>query len=420
MKSGRVKHSLPDRATKILVQVTLEFRHLFDPDEVRSGFGTFLRAMVGLPTMDIDATTITEDGRFIGALESGVVIGGVDSYSGWLAVPGGARVPHAAVTHVGVLPTHRRQGVLSRLVAAQFDDAHKRGEIVATLRASEAVIYERFGYGVASSARSARLDRRHARLRSTVPGDDRIRLADGDATTEQLRAVIERVNSPGTVGLPAPWWELQRIRRTGGSAPIYVALHSTAAGVDDGYVVYQAEDPEHWFGSRGRTITVTEFAAATDVSRAALWRHLLSLDLVDSVVINDLALDDPIVVALEDPRAVELGPEHDETWLRLIDVEAALDARTYRDEDPVAVAVSDPLLAANSAVFQIGSKSVRRVETDPDVSVGVSALATTYLGGTRWRQLAAAGRVVEHRPGSVGRLDALFSTDRLPFAGVGF
>ncbi len=84
------------------------------------------------------------------------------------------------------------------------------------------------------------------------------------------------------------------------------------------------------------------------------------------------------------------------------------------------VAVSDPLLAANSAAFQIGSKSVRRVQTDPDVSVGVSTLATTYLGGTRWRQLAAAGRVVEHRPGSVRRLDALFGTDRLPFSGVGF
>ena len=113
----------------ILVQVTLEFRNLSDPDEVRSAFGTFLRAMVGLPAMDIDAATITEAGRFIGAFDDGEVIGGVDSYSGWLAVPGGARIPHSAVTHVGVLPTHRRRGVLSTLVAAQFDDAQRRGRV---------------------------------------------------------------------------------------------------------------------------------------------------------------------------------------------------------------------------------------------------------------------------------------------------
>jgi predicted acetyltransferase len=419
MKSPRVKRSISPRLAPILVGMSVEIRTLSTPDEVRSALSAFFRSMVGLPAWDVDATAITEPGRFIGAVDDGVVVGGADAYTSRLVVPGGAHVPHAAVTHIGVLPTRRRQGILRRLIAAQFDDFARRGEIVATLRASEAVIYEQFGYGVASSARSVRVDLRRARLRPTLPDRGQVRLVDGAVTTELVSGIADRVDSTGTIIRPDGWWELQRIRRASDSASVYVAVHSTN-GADDGYVVYRPEDPEHWFGSRSRTVTVSDFIAVDDDARAGLWRHLLSLDLVDVVAVDAVALDDPIALAVGDRRAVDLGPEHDETWLRLVDVEAALAARTYAEEDPVVVAVDDPQLPTNSGVYEIGPKSVLRVAADPDVTVGVAALGATYLGGTRWRNLAAVGQVVEHRVDAVRRLDVLFGTHRLPFSGTVF
>ncbi|GAC70481.1 GNAT family N-acetyltransferase [Gordonia soli] len=399
--------------------MSVEIRPLSEPGEVRAALATFFRSMVGLPNLEFDAVSITEPGRYVGAVADGAVIGGADSYTSWLAVPGGAQVPHAAVTHVGVLPTHRRQGIVSQLIAAQFEDFARRGEVVATLRASEAVIYERFGYGVATSARSVRIDLRRSGLRDAVPDVGEIRLADAEATTETLNAIATRVESSGTIGLPAGWWELNRIRRAAEPVSNYVAVHSTD-GVDDGYVIYRPDDPDHWFTSRERSITVTDFVAVDDQARAGLWRHLLSLDLTDAVTIESVALDDPITLAVTDRRAVHLGAEHDETWLRLIDVEAALAARSYAEEDPVVVEVRDELIPVNSAVFEIGPKTVRRVTASPDVGVDVATLAASYLGGTRWSRLAAVGRVDVQDSDAIRRLDVLFGTDRLPHSGVSF
>lgn len=399
--------------------MSIEIRTLATPGEVNAGFGVFLRAMVGLPFRDIDATEVTEPGRYLGAFDGGEVVGGADAYTSRLVVPGGARVPHAAVTHVGVLPTHRRRGIAGRLLARQLRDAAGRREVVASLRASEAVIYERFGYGVAASAHSARVRLARARLRPEVPAGGNVRLADGEAGTETFERVYARAAWTGAIDRPAGWWRLQRLVRDADPRPHYAVVHSTG-GVDDGYALYHPEDTGGWFTGADRTVRVTDLVALTDDARAGLWRHLLSLDLVDVVVFESLALDDPLPLALVDRRAVTLGEPHDETWLRLVDVEAALRARAIGDEEPVVLRVNDPLLPANDGAYEVGPKSVTRTSAPPDLAVDVATLAAAYLGGTRWRHLAAAGRVTVHDPSAVRRIDALFAVDTLPFAGTVF
>ena len=65
-------------------------------------------------------------------------------------LPGGAQVPVAAVTAVTVSPAHRRRGLLTRMMRHQLDTIAARGhESLAMLFASEAMIYGRFGYGMA-------------------------------------------------------------------------------------------------------------------------------------------------------------------------------------------------------------------------------------------------------------------------------
>lgn len=397
----------------------IEIRPLTTDGEVNAGFRVFLRAMVGLPLRDVDAAAVTEPGRYLGALDGADVVGCADSYGGWLVVPGGARVPHAAVTHIGVLPTHRRRGIVSRLVARQLRDIAARGEVVATLRASEAVIYERFGYGVAGSAQSARVTVRRAALRPEVPAGGRVRLMDGDGATGVLGTIADRAAWTGAIHRPDGWWALHELLGRTDPGPRYVVVHSTD-GVDDGYAVYHPEDTSGWFTSSERTVTVTDLVALGDTARIGLWRHLLSLDLVDVVAFGSLPLDDPLPLAVVDRRAVTLGPAQDETWLRLVDVEGALAARTFADEEPVVLEVRDPLLPANEGRFEVGPKSVERTDAPPDLGVDVTTLAATYLGGTRWRQLAATGRVTVHDPEAIERADGLFATGSLPFSGVVF
>ncbi|WP_433153514.1 GNAT family N-acetyltransferase [Actinomadura nitritigenes] len=399
--------------------MSVEFRTLTAPDEVNAAFRVFLRAMVGLPFRDVDATEITEAGRYLGALDGGEVVAGADSYTSRLVVPGGARVPHAAVTHVGVLPTHRRRGIVSRLMERQLRDAAGRGEAVATLRASEAVIYERFGYGVASSAQPARVTLDRARLRPEVPAGGKVRLADGAATVELLAGIYERAAWTGAIDRPDGWWRLQHRLRESDAVAHYVAVHSTG-GVDDGYAIYHPLDTAGWFTSSERVVAVTDFVAVDDGARAGLWRHLFSLDLIDVVAFDSLALDDPLPLAVTDRRSVALGPPRDETWLRLVDVEAALRARAFGGEEPVVLQVSDPLLPGNDGAYEIGPKGVRRTSAPAQLGADVATLAAAYLGGTRWRHLAATGRVAVHDPGAVRRIDALFAVDALPFSGTVF
>lgn len=395
--------------------MSIDIRTLTHPDEVDAAFRVFLRAMVGLPFRDIDAVGITEPGRYLGALDDGVVVAGADSYAGWLVAPGGARLPHAAVTHVGVLPTHRRRGIVSDLLTRQLKDFAERGEIVASLRASEAVIYERFGYGVATSAVSARVTVSRAGLRPGVPGGGSVRLVDAAATTDLLGGIYQRAAWTGAVHRPDGWWRLDELRRAASTTPHYVVVHG-----DDGYAVYHPENTESWFTSSERTVTVTDFVALNDRARAGLWRHLLSLDLVDVLEFTSLAVDDPLPLAALDRRAVTIGGAHDETWLRLVDVEEALRGRAYGSGEPVVLRVEDPLLPANTGRYEVGPAGVARTSAAPDLDVDVSTLAAAYLGGTRWRHLAATGRVRAHRPDAVHRADTLFAVDTQPFSGTVF
>lgn len=397
--------------------MTTQIRPL-DPSEVDEGLRVFLRAMVGLPLRDLDAVAITEPGRYLGAVEDGRVVGSADSYTSWLVVPGGQRVPHAAVTHIGVLPTHRRRGIVTRLVRHQLEDVAARGEVVATLRASEARIYERFGYGVASSSHSLRVCTVRAELRASTPAGGEVRLVD-DATIDLLAGLHDRAQQTAAIHRPEGWWRLREQQRAAARVPQYVVVHSTD-GVDDGYAAYHPEDTEHWFTSSERTITVTDLVALSPSARVGLWRHLLSLDLVDVVVLESLPLDDPLPLALVDRRAATSSGPRDETWLRLVDVEAALRARTYGHDDPVVLGVVDSLLPANSGSYEVGPKEVVRTTAEPEVVADVATLAAAYLGGTRFDHLAAIGRLDVRRPDAVRRLDVLFGGLPEPWSGTAF
>lgn len=395
---------------------------LSDPHEAQAAFNVFLRSMVGLPLRPEHAQVLVEPGRVIAAVTPGTepreVVGAVDSWSGGLlTVPGGNRVSHAAVSRVGVLPTHTRRGILSSLIRAQLEEFHAAGEVVATLRASEAVIYERFGYGVASNTTHASVDRRRASLRADLPCGGSVRLLDGADTGPLVRGLHEELRTPGHITRAPQWWAAQELARAG--QQVWTAVH-TIDGQDDGYVVYAGADPGRWFTSTERTLIVTDFVAHSMKAWTGLLDHLFGLDLVDRIEFATWPSDDPLPWALTDRRALAIDTVRDETWLRLVDVERALDTRSYNATRPVAITVQDAQLAHNNGTYLLGPDGATRTSGEGALRLDVAALGALYLGGATWWQLAQVGRVHADSQQALAAAEALFATSRLPFAGTSF
>ena len=114
---------------------------------------------------DIEAAGRTIDlNRFVVAAEGSRLVGVAGSHRFDLTLPGGGNLPMSGGAWVSVAASHRRRGLLRAMMSELDQMAAQRGEPLLGLRASEAAIYERFGFGAATRTRPIGLDRRHARI----------------------------------------------------------------------------------------------------------------------------------------------------------------------------------------------------------------------------------------------------------------
>src|ERR1700730_1803451 len=170
--------------------MTAEMGVLDGEDDLIARRNVSRTSLVGFPPLPTlppgEITKLLEPGRTIGAFVDGRLVGTADAATSGLTLPGGAIVGHAAVTHIGVLPSFTRKGIATDLVRHQLNDFAARGEVVATLRASEATIYGRYGYGVASSSQSVEVQTARAALRPDVGAGGPVRLVGAVEAWEVL------------------------------------------------------------------------------------------------------------------------------------------------------------------------------------------------------------------------------------------
>jgi predicted acetyltransferase len=191
-------------------------------------------------------------------------------------------------------------------------------------------------------------------------------------------------------------------------------------GSETGFARYRPVDTETWFVSDQRTIVVEDFFAPSTEAHLGLLRFLLGLDLIDRVTFWMLPLDDPLPWLLVDRRAARVTAVHDETWLRVIDVQQALSVRRYAGDGAVTIAVNDPLLPKNSAAFTIAPSGATPTGRHPELHVGAAGLAAVLLGGTTWHSLAAGGLARAEDPAALTVADQLFAVRDAPYAGFFF
>ncbi|WP_300015555.1 GNAT family N-acetyltransferase [Pseudonocardia sp.] len=393
---------------------------VLDPDELRAAH-TLFAAALHLDPLDDESWERRRHsylpGRTLGVSDSSGLIGTTMSFPARTAVPGAA-LPTAAVSRVGVRADRTRRGVLSELMRAQFDDAAVRGEVIATLRASEARIYGRFGYGVATRAREVTVGTRGG-LRDGAPPGGTVRMLPAGDIVAATAAVHARIALDRVGGMTRheQLWDQgigNRVRR---HEHVVAAVH-TGPGGDDGYAVAVPGGSDGGFADRA--LRVTDLHAAGVDATAGLWRFLLGLDLIGRVEGWMRPVDEPLELLLADPRDCRVTGETDETWLRILDVPAALAARSWGPGRPVRIAVRDPLRPRNEGVYRIGEGRAEPVDAAPELQCDVAALAMAYLGDRAPSQLAATGWWHVHDPAAVARADAVFATATRPWCGTFF
>jgi predicted acetyltransferase len=354
------------------------------------------------PLMDLDRFRIAVDGR--------TIVGVAGSYAMNMTLPGGATVPTGGVTWVSTALTHRRQGVLTRLMAAVHDDIHDRGEPLAALTAAEAAIYERFGYGMATRSWATSVDRRQARLQDPVPSASRrVRLLEADEARAHLPAVWERYRRtrPGETDRPEVLWDAYAARR---SRPDGAATPACYLGHRDGYAVYRVT--EQWsLGQPGHRLDLIELVALTAEAHRALWATLLDADLVGPIEMARTAPDEALPYLLTDFRALRTVSLNDGLWVNVRNLPTVFSARTYAVSDRLVVEVPDapggPVRLAIDGGPEGGN--VRRVRSRADLTLSHASMGALSLGGVRPSLLAAAGRLSGRSAEAVRRADAFFA-----------
>jgi len=399
--------------------VSWEIRTVRDLAEARHAIGAIGHYFGGWPADEEATERFTRNlplDRLHAALDDGAIIGGAGSFPFRLSTPGGD-IACAGVTVVGVLPTHRRRGVLSSLMRAQLDDVRGRGEPIAALWASEEAIYRRYGYGVAALATEMTLPRPYHLLRVPPRDDVRVRLVPLEDAAAIVPAIYERVRArtPGMLSRTETWWETRILadppdRRENGAQKNCAILERD--GEPAGYALYRVVTKWEGPANVGH-VTVME-AVAEEGVELDLWRFLLGVDWIASYRAPHLPVDHPLLHGLTYPRRAQLRV-YDTLWVRILDVTAALAARRYGCDEPLVLELTDELFPDNAGRWRLAGGTAERTEDEPDIALAVNELGSLYLGAFGASELARAGVVRELREGALARADRLFASPRKPW-----
>jgi predicted acetyltransferase len=402
--------------------VAIEIRKA-GPDELRRLLETGVKAFseqAHADELERDARVL-ESERTFAAYDGEAMVGTAADFGLTLTVPGG-ELPAAGVTLVGVLPSHRRRGILNELMRVQHDEIAGRGEPLAILWASEAPIYGRYGYGLATVGASIEADRDRMRFRDDPPPVGAVRLVEEAEAAEVLPPLYDRIRrtTPGMISRSEAWWTNYRLpdpeHHRHGAGPRYFAV-LRIDGQDEGYARYRVKDD--WRdGLPQGSLRVIEALATTPVATRELWRFLFGVDLVAKVAAWSLAADHPLFLLVTEPRRLRarLG---DALWLRILDVERGLTGRSYAADAGVSFELTDRFRPENAGVWRLetadGRARVARDNGNGDLRLDIADLASTYLGAFTFGQLAQSGRVEELTEGALERADALFRRSTAPW-----
>ncbi|MGW8954702.1 GNAT family N-acetyltransferase [Streptomyces sp. NPDC055709] len=372
--------------------------------------------------------TLAEPQRCLVVQDRGAIAGTAGVFSFRMTVPGGRLADTAGVSMVSVQPSLRRRGVLSALMHHQLETLQHQGEPLAVLTASEAPIYGRFGYGVATRQLSLDIASRRVRLAPSAGDTGAVLTVEDpykalDACEEfYARQVPLR---PGMLTRADGWEHLPLLDPPAwrhGAAPLECVVARTAGKVV-GYARYTVAVDWSRTNTAEGTVRVRDIEARDPRVYAALWRFLLETDLTSRVTAPNRPVDEPLLHLVSDVRHCT-PTVLDSLYVRVVDAPVALTMRTYVTGIDLVLEIEDALAPWNQGRWRLSGDITgavcTRTHSAPDLTLNASALGSAYLGGITLTELAGAGRVREHRPGALTTGTTAFASATAPWLPYAF
>ncbi|WP_168198703.1 GNAT family N-acetyltransferase [Nesterenkonia sp. NBAIMH1] len=335
------------------------------------------------------------------------------------------------ITGVTVDASYRRRGILKHLMTSRLAAAVEDGKAVALLTASEGSIYGRFGFGPATREHQVRINVSRAGeafgLRRQPSG--RVLTADPSKLGDVIDEVFagHHAVTRGSVG------RLPDYRRygTGEWTPDDITtpwrgaraiIHVKDDGRIGGYAVFtfRGWDEEPF------TMRISDLIAVDAESQIELIRHLSAMDMVERISWDGAPAEDPLRWALVNPRARRAARESDVLWVRVLDVQKALENRAWGADGDFTLEVADPLGIVSGrwrVVVRAGSAQVAAVTGDRDsgplLRTDAETLGSMYLGDVSVRTMHSAGRA-EAAPADLDLISAVMDLPTAPHCATHF
>lgn len=312
-----------------------------------------------------------------------------------------------------------------------FQHVHdEAGTHVSALHASEPAIYGRYGYGLASLelevslGRGTALTAPHLEHAAAAVSTQLATVSDPDVPKRMHECHQGHADVGSVVG------EVGYYTRVCAQLPenlrdkeSWRVLFARQDGVDVGFAMFRRT--HKWERARSAGELSVWALVGDRAARLALLRRLVDFDLISTVKVATVGVDDPLVLWVGGPRAASDMATYDSLWVRLVDVPEALEERTWSAPCDVVVEVADTSAAWNDGKWRIradeaGQATVRKTTAESDVRLPVEALGAAYLGSGNLVALQHAGLLAERRKGSVAELWRAMRTEVAPTAAVGF
>lgn len=349
-----------------------------------------------------------------GAFDQGTLVATAATFDHTIGLPGGTTLPIAGLTMVTVRPTHRRRGLLRKLLDLHFADARDRGYAASGLWASEAGIYGRFGYGIAAHNDVVQIERAGELTVAAGRELDDVQWIDEAQARLMLPAIYERATAmrPGALRRSEAWWRERRflevpLMRGGASRRRHVIARRGDSLV--GYLVFRQRGG-FTDGIASGKAEINELIAIDTRAEATLWRLALGMDLYPTVSWWNAPIDDSLPWLVGDSRRIK-RQRVDNLWLRIDDVAAALGARRYAADGVIRFAIDEACWEL--AVVDGRGRCTPTTQT-PDLRLDRPSLGALYLGGTSATQLARA-ELVRGEPSAIATTDRLFASAIAPW-----